>query len=55
MYELFCGKVPFGEDKEDPVDVYQAVAKDELVFPSFVHDENFMSLIIKILKTKSIY
>ena len=50
MYELFCGKVPFGEDKEDPLDVYQAVAKEDLTFPSFVHDENFMGLINKMLK-----
>ena len=50
MYELFCGKVPFGEDKEDPLEVYQAVAKEDLIFPNFVHDENFMSLINKMLK-----
>ena len=50
MYELFCGKVPFGEDCEDPMDIYRAVSKEELSFPSFVHDGQFMELISKMLK-----
>ena len=50
LYEFFCGKLPFGEDYEDPMDVYKAVAKEDLAFPSFVHDEDFMNLMIKMLK-----
>ena len=50
MFELFCGKVPFGEDCEDPMEIYEAVSKEELVFPSFVHDDTFMDLISKMLK-----
>jgi cGMP-dependent protein kinase len=50
MYELFCGKVPFGEDCEDPMEIYRAVSKEELSFPSFVHDELFMGLLTKMLK-----
>lgn len=50
MYELFCGKVPFGEDCEDPMEIYKAVSKEELSFPSFVHDELFMGLLTKMLK-----
>ena len=50
MYEFFCGKLPFGEEYEDPMDIYRAVSKEELSFPNFVHDENFMSLINKMLK-----
>jgi len=50
MYELFCGKVPFGEDTEDPMEIYRAVSKEDLTFPSFVHDDLFMGLMTKMLK-----
>jgi cGMP-dependent protein kinase len=50
MYEFFCGKLPFGEEFEDPIDIYRAVCKEELSFPNFVHDEKFMSLLNKMLK-----
>ena len=52
MYEFFCGKLPFGEDYEDPLDIYRAVSQDELSFPHFVHDETFMILLRKMLKKK---
>ena len=42
MYEFFCGKLPFGEDYDDPMDIYRAVSQEELTFPSFVKDEKFM-------------
>ena len=50
MYEFFCGKLPFGEEFEDPMDIYRAVSKEELSFPNYVHDEKFMNLINKMLK-----
>ena len=50
MYEFFCGKLPFGEDYEDPMDIYRAVCQEELTFPNFVKDEKFMALMKKMLK-----
>ena len=50
MYEFFCGKLPFGEEYDDPMDIYRAVSKEELTFPNFVHDEKFMQLMNKMLK-----
>ena len=50
MYEFFCGKLPFGEEYDDPLDIYQAVSKEELTFPNFVHDEKFMMLMNKMLR-----
>ena len=50
MYELLCGKVPFGEDCEDPMEIYKSVANEDLSFPSFIHDEEFMGLLTKMLK-----
>ena len=50
MYEFFCGKLPFGEEYDDPMDIYRAVSKEELTFPNFVHDDKFMQLMNKMLK-----
>ena len=50
MYEFFCGKLPFGEDYDDPMDIYRAVSKEELSFPDFVKDEKFIKLMNKMLK-----
>ena len=50
LYEFFCGKLPFGEEYEDPMDIYRAVSKEELSFPNFVHDEKYMSLLNRMLK-----
>ena len=49
MYEFFCGKLPFGEEYEDPLDIYKAVSKDPLEFPKFCHDDDFMELMKKML------
>ena len=49
MYEFFCGKLPFGEDCDDPVEVYKAVAKQKLEFPKFVKDKEFINLLTKML------
>ena len=50
MYEFFCGKLPFGEDYDDPMDIYRAVSQEELTFPSFVKDEKFIQLMNKMLR-----
>jgi len=50
MYEFFCGKLPFGEELDDPMDIYRAVCKEDLSFPNFVHDEKYMALLNKMLK-----
>ena len=44
MYEFMCGAVPFGENAEEPMDVYLAVINDPLVFPPFVKDKDFKNL-----------
>ena len=49
MYEFICGKVPFGEDEEDPMDVYYQIVNENLIFPSFVQDKDFKLLIQKML------
>ena len=50
MFEFFCGRLPFGEELEDPMDVYRAVAKEVLEFPRFVKDKEFVELMNKMLR-----
>ena len=50
IYEFFCGRLPFGEELEDPMDVYRAVAKEVLDFPKFVKDKDFIELMNKMLR-----
>ena len=54
IYEFSCGTVPFGEEAEEPVDVYLSILNDELRFPSTLKDENLKDLLKKMLcKTSS--
>ena len=38
LYEFICGRVPFGEEEEDPYIVLRMVTEDEVVFPSFLYN-----------------
>jgi len=51
LYEFVCGRVPFGEEEEDPYIVLKNVLEDELVFPEFFRQESdCKTLIIKLLQ-----
>ena len=49
MYEFICGKVPFGEEEEDPMDVYLDIVNINLTFPHFINDNDFKSLMEQML------
>jgi cGMP-dependent protein kinase len=34
LFEFLCGSVPFGEDFEDPYDIYEAILEYRIIFPS---------------------
>ncbi len=36
MYEFKCGFVPFGEDEEDPYNVYKLILNHNIIFPDFL-------------------
>lgn len=36
LYELLCGGLPFGENDEDPYEVYQKILTERLKYPSFI-------------------
>lgn len=40
LYEFLCGKVPFGEDLEDPYDIYEAILEYNLAFPGDIEQPN---------------
>lgn len=39
VYELICGQVPFGEDEDDPYNIYERVLEHRLVFPQFLDSQ----------------
>ena len=50
IYELICGKVPFGADIKDPIEIYKRVQNDKIIFPNFVKDKDFIFLINSMLE-----
>ena len=49
MYEFMCGFVPFGENAEEPMEVYLAIINEQLNFPEYCKDKKFRSLISQML------
>ena len=49
MYEFMCGGVPFGENADDPMEVYLSVVNTKLTFPSFCKDRDFKNLMTHML------
>ena len=49
MYEFICGKLPFGEDIDDPMEFYNTMISQNLIFPTFVNDQTFKDLISNLL------
>ena len=39
MYEFMCGLVPFGEECEDPYEVYQLISSQSLSYPNYFKDK----------------
>ena len=39
IYEMMCGCLPFGNDCDDPMQIYQQITNDELTFPDWFDDE----------------
>ena len=54
LYEFLCGNLPYGDDAEDPMDVYVAIVKSDLNIPKFVKDKEFINL-MKLMLNKTYY
>jgi cGMP-dependent protein kinase len=35
LYEFFCGGVPFGEEEEDPIIIYEKILEHRVVYPAY--------------------
>ena len=49
MFEFMCGCVPFGDNVEDPMDVYKMIIHSNLKFPTFIKDRDFLDICKKML------
>lgn len=44
LFEFMCGYVPFGEEAEDPFDIYEDIVKKQLTFPNYLEDRRARKL-----------
>ena len=44
-----CGMVPFGEEAEDPYEIYEEIIKKPLVYPNYMKDKNAKKLMEQLL------
>lgn len=40
LYEFICGGLPFGEDAEDPFEIYKEIIKKNLSYPEYMSDKS---------------
>eukprot|EP01017_Pseudomicrothorax_dubius_P037439 TRINITY_DN5486_c0_g1_i7.p1 TRINITY_DN5486_c0_g1~~TRINITY_DN5486_c0_g1_i7.p1 ORF type:complete len:378 (+),score=108.91 TRINITY_DN5486_c0_g1_i7:200-1333(+) len=45
LFEFTCGMVPFGEEAEDPYEIYEDIIKKDIKFPAFLKDRKLRSFI----------
>lgn len=38
LFEFMCGYVPFGEESEDPYEIYEEIVKKKIHFPKYLAD-----------------
>lgn len=39
LYEFICGGLPFGEEEEDPFEIYQEIVKKPISYPAYMADK----------------
>ncbi|CAK56806.1 unnamed protein product (macronuclear) [Paramecium tetraurelia] len=49
LYEFVCGGLPFGEDAEDPFEIYKEITKKPLSYPSYMSDKSAKIFIEQLL------
>lgn len=49
FFEFMCGTLPFGEDLEDPYEIYEEITNKSLVFPSFLKDRKAKKLMEQLI------
>ena len=46
---MVCGRLPYGEDADDPYVIYKQIMKKKLTFPAFYKNEQGKNLIKTLL------
>ncbi|CAK60750.1 unnamed protein product (macronuclear) [Paramecium tetraurelia] len=49
LYEFLCGGLPFGEEQEDPFEIYKEIVKNPLHYPSYITDKTAKTIIEQLL------
>lgn len=44
-----CGYVPFGEEAEDPYDIYEEIIKKNIAYPNYLEDKKSKKLMEQLL------
>ena len=44
LYEFMCGMVPFGEEAEDPYEIYEEIIKKDITYPNYLKDKKAKKL-----------
>ena len=39
LYEFICGGLPFGEEAEDPFEIYKEIIKKPIQYPGYMADK----------------
>lgn len=45
LYEFICGGLPFGEEAEDPFEIYKEIVKKAISYPAYMADKTAKSII----------
>jgi cGMP-dependent protein kinase len=53
FYEMVCGKLPFGEDLDDPYFIYKEIKGDKIQYPPYYYNKKGKHLIEKLLQRNS--
>ncbi|CAD8084743.1 unnamed protein product [Paramecium sonneborni] len=49
LFEFICGGLPFGEDAEDPFEIYKQITKKQLYYPTYMSDKTAKPFIEQLL------
>ena len=49
LFEFLCGYVPFGENSDDPLEIYESIINDRIKYPSNLIDEKARDLMEQLL------
>jgi serine/threonine protein kinase len=50
LYEFYIGYVPFGNGDDDPYKIYTSIIDDDVKFPKYLKDKDFIDLITKMIE-----